>query len=99
MKKSMSKVSKALVTILISLVLLVTACTSADPALVRAVTNDVMCPCGSCTLALVDCHCPTAEEITIVIEKSVSRGLSKEEILRSLVNRYGKQVLASQSNS
>lgn len=95
----MKNLPKVLVIILISLVLLGAACASADPAQVRAVTDDVMCPCGSCTLVLVECHCPTANEITAVIEKSVSRGLSKEEILQSLVNRYGRQVLAAQAQS
>ncbi len=89
--------------VLISIILIVpiiNACApaSADPALVRDTSNELMCKCGDCELVLSNCDCPTSSEMTALIEKKLSQGQSKEQVLQYFVLRYGEQVLTVSTN-
>ncbi len=85
---------------IILIVLIINACTSAsaDPALVRDTSKKLMCTCGDCELVLSNCDCPRASELTALIEKKLSQGQSKEQIIQYIVVRYGEQVLAAPTN-
>ena len=85
--------------ILIFLVSSACASASADPALVRDTSKDLMCTCGACDLVLSDCHCPTASEMTTLVEKKLSQGQSKEQVILYFVVQYGNRVLAAPDNS
>lgn len=91
---------KYLILSIILIVLLTNACAtaSADPALVRATSKELMCTCGACELVLSNCDCPRASESTALIEKKLSQGQSKEQIIQYFVVQYGKQVLAAPTN-
>ena len=84
---------------IILIVLIINACApaSADPALVRDTSNELMCTC-SCEIVLSNCDCPTATELTALIEKKLSQGQSKEQIIQYFVEQYGEQVLAAPTN-
>ncbi len=85
---------------IILIVLIINACTpaSADPALVRDTSKELMCTCGDCELVLSNCDCPRANELTALIEKKLSQGQSKEQIIQYYVVQYGKQVLPTPAN-
>ena len=85
---------------IILIVLIINACApaSADPALVRDTSRELMCTCGDCELVLSNCDCPRANELTALIEKKLSQGQSKEQIIQYFVVQYGNQVLAAPTN-
>ena len=57
-----------------------------------------MCPCGECTEVLNTCDCPTADELTALIEKKLSQGQPKEQIIQYFVAQYGEQVPKTPTN-
>jgi len=85
---------------IILIVLLINACApaSVDPALVRDTSKELMCTCGDCELVVSNCDCPRASELTALIEKKLSQGQSKEQIIQYFVLQYGKRVLAAPTN-
>ncbi len=85
---------------IILIVLIINACApaSVDPALVRDTSKELMCTCGDCELVLSNCDCPTASELTALIEKKLSQGQSKEQIIQYFVVQYGKRALAAPTN-
>ncbi len=89
---------------LILIVLIINACAPAteDPALVRDISKELLCTCGDCEggrpLVLSNCDCPSASELTALIEKKLSQGQSKEQIIQYFVVQYGEQVLAASTN-
>ncbi len=85
---------------IILIVLIMNACASAsaDPALVRDISKEFRCICGDCELVVSNCDCPRASELTALIEKKLSQGQSKEQIIQYFVVQYGKQVLATPTN-
>lgn len=90
--------------VLISLILIIlvsNACASdsADPALVRDTSKELLCTCGDCELVVSNCDCPTASEMTALVEKKLSQGQSKEQVILYFVVQYGNRVLAAPNNS
>ena len=85
---------------IVLIVLLINACAPArvDPALVRDTSKELMCTCGDCELVLSNCDCTRASELTALIEKKLSQGQSKEQIIGYFVAQYGKQALAVPTN-
>ena len=81
---------------IILIVLIINACApaSADPALVRDISDELMCKCGDCELVLSNCDCPTSSEMTALIEKKLTQGQSAERIVQYFVTQYGEQILA-----
>ena len=85
---------------LILIVLIINACApaSVNSALVRDTSKEFRCICGDCELVLSVCDCPRASELTALIEKKLSQGQSKEQIIQYFVVQYGEQVLAAPTN-
>ena len=92
-----NSVQKLLVLPLIILLSLVIACGGSTPVLASTVSKEVICTCG-CSKVLNTCNCDTAKELTSLIEQNIAQGQSKGQILQSLVEQYGKQVLAAPTN-
>ena len=92
-----NSIQKFLVLPLIILLSLVIACGGSTSVLASTVSKEVICTCG-CGEVLNTCTCDTAEELTSLIEQNIAQGQSKEQILQSLVEQYGKQVLAAPTN-
>ena len=84
----------------ILLVPLISSCADArvDPAWVRDTSRELMCTCGDCELVLSNCDCPRASELNALIEKKLSQGQPKEQIIQYFVEQYGEQVLAAPAN-
>ena len=85
---------------LILIILVSSACASAnaDPALIRDMSKELMCTCGDCDLVVSNCDCPTASEMTALVEKKLSQGQSKEQVILYFVVQHGNQVLAAPNN-
>lgn len=76
---------------------LLAACAGSDSVLVRDISQELICQCG-CTEVLNVCDCSIADEMNVLIEQKLAQGQSKEQILQSFVDQYGKQVLATPTN-
>ena len=80
----------------IILVVLLGACTSSNTVTaseIQSIANKLNCVCGSCDEILSECDCDTANKLTTIIEKGLSRGHSEEQIVQDLVQQYGQRVL------
>lgn len=82
---------------LIMLIPLLAACDASGPTLVSDVSKELRCSCG-CAEVLSTCDCTDADEMNALIEKKLAQGQSKEQILLSFVDKYGKQVLVAPTN-
>jgi cytochrome c-type biogenesis protein CcmH len=71
---------------------LLVACAGSDSVSASTISKEVVCPCG-CGKILNTCDCETAGELTPLIERKLAQGQSKGQILQSLVDQYGEQVL------
>ena len=83
---------------IVVLMLLLVACSASYtvlPSDINRVAENINCICGSCDLIVSDCDCERAEELTAVIEKRLSKGQSKQQIIQDLVQQYGQRVLAT----
>jgi len=58
------------------------------------IQTDVMCTCG-CGKVLENCDCGTAERMREEIKGMISKGMTKERIIKKLQNMYGKEVLVN----
>ncbi len=56
------------------------------------ISKEVVCPCEGGEV-LNTCHCDTAKELPSWIERKIAQEQSKGQILQSLVDQYGEQVL------
>ena len=80
----------------IILVVLLAACTSSNTVTaseIQSIANKLNCVCGSCDEILSECDCDTANKLTTIIEKGLSRSHSEEQIVQDLVQQYGQRVL------
>lgn len=70
--------------------------TSDQVALVDEITYDIgPCPCGQCDLQLSNCDCDHpngAETLKGAMAQGIKRGLTKDQILQDLQERYGVSV-------
>jgi cytochrome c-type biogenesis protein CcmH len=62
------------------------------------ISKQLICSCG-CGKVVYDCYCDLAKGWRNRIEENLSIGVAKEEIIKSFVDQYGKQVLATPSKS
>ncbi|GEM_PF-2323457 len=46
--------------------------------------TEYLCPCGSCDLVFIDCHCPTAQQVKLAAREALQRGASGPEVVRLL---------------
>ena len=90
------------VSVLISLVLILAACSSSNTVLasdIRSISEGLNCVCGSCDEIVSECDCETAEKLTTQVKNGLSRGHSEEQIIQDLVKQYGQRILAAESNT
>ncbi|OGO09420.1 MAG: hypothetical protein A2Y61_05755 [Chloroflexi bacterium RBG_13_60_13] len=68
-----------------------------DPPSVHEIASGLMCQCG-CGMTVATCQesmpCTTSDAMVGEIQRQISEGKSKQEILDSFVAVYGEQVLA-----
>ena len=60
-----------------------------------SVISNFMCPCGSCTEALLTCECPESDEYRGQILDMMDSGYSNDQIVQDFVGRFGTSVLAA----
>jgi len=80
----------------IILVVLLAACTSSNTVTaseIKSIANKLNCVCGSCDEILSECDCDTANKLTAIIERGLSRSHSEEQIVQDLVQQYGQRLL------
>ena len=90
------------VSALISLVLILAACSSSNTVLasdIRSISEGLNCVCGGCDETVSECDCETAEKLTTQIKDGLSRDHSEEQIIQDLVKQYGQRILAAESNT
>ncbi|NIT56823.1 MAG: hypothetical protein GWN00_11490, partial [Aliifodinibius sp.] len=56
---------------------------------VNEVEKNLMCTCG-CTMPLYTCECQKAAEMRTQIKGMIDKGMTKEQIISSYVERYGE---------
>ena len=86
----------------IILVLILAACSGSSTVLasdIQSISERINCICGGCELTVSECHCETAEKMTNQIEKGLSKGHSKEQIVQDLMEQYGQRIIPAESNS
>jgi cytochrome c-type biogenesis protein CcmH/NrfF len=93
-------VKKALVTVVLSALLLAPVAASANPpqrASLSNLENEVMCLVCGTTLAVS--NSPQADRERAFIRALIARGETEGQIKKALVAQYGQQVLATPSDS
>jgi cytochrome c-type biogenesis protein CcmH len=58
------------------------------------VETNLMCTCG-CSMALYTCQCGTAGDMRSEIKSMINKGMDKDAILASFVDRYGERILSA----
>ncbi|MFQ6051582.1 MAG: cytochrome c-type biogenesis protein CcmH [Candidatus Hydrothermarchaeota archaeon] len=61
---------------------------------VEDISKDVYCPCG-CNMLLANCECETKAYLVGEIQDMISKGMTREEIIKTLQETYGRQILAT----
>ena len=92
-------VRKIFILAVIILVPVLSACSSSNTVLasdIQSIAKGLNCICGSCDEILSECDCETAQKLTAVIKKGLSRGHSEEQIVQDLTQQYGQRVIASE---
>jgi len=62
---------------------------------ISSVEDAVICTCGCPNMVLSTCLCGRAEEMRAEIVGLYEGGMGDEEVLQTLVDRYGERVLAT----
>jgi hypothetical protein len=60
------------------------------------IISELNCPCGNCQDLLADCPCTHpegAKEVKAFVQSQIEKELSKETIIKKVVNQYGSKVL------
>ena len=89
------KATLAIIFLLIGV--LSTSTVSAYSLTIDDVADELICQCG-CGMVLSACShpvCASRDAMTASIEGQIAQGKSKEQIIQSLVDLYGEQVLSS----
>ena len=58
-----------------------------------AAMTEYLCPCGSCELVFIDCHCPTAQQTKLAVRETLKRGASERDIARLLEETFQAERL------
>jgi len=61
---------------------------------VSEVEKGLMCYCG-CNMTLYSCECADAAQMRSDIQKMIDQGMTKDEIIKNYVKKYGNTILAS----
>ncbi|MCP2520895.1 hypothetical protein NLD30_10705 [SCandidatus Aminicenantes bacterium Aminicenantia_JdfR_composite] len=63
------------------------------------IIKELNCACGSCGEVLINCNCNNEKgglEMKRFIQSSIDAGLTKSQVLKKIVEKYGKIVLIRQ---
>ena len=64
------------------------------------IIKELNCACGSCSEVLINCNCNNEKgglEMKKFIQTKVDAGLTKSQVLKKIVEKYGKIVLIKQN--
>lgn len=60
----------------------------------KEIESSLMCQCG-CSMVIVDCQCEWAEQARADIAEKLDAGMTKDEVIQSYVDIYGKKALSA----
>jgi cytochrome c-type biogenesis protein CcmH len=78
--------------------LLVTGLASAShaAAVLADLENALMCECDDkCGKVLINCNCSTSDKHRMDLKKHIESGLTKDQIVKIYVDKYGEKVLSA----
>ncbi len=61
---------------------------------VEDISKDIYCTCG-CNMVLGNCECETQTYMMNEIQTMINKGMTREEIIKTLQETYGEQILAT----
>lgn len=70
--------------------------TSHAGAVLADIENALMCECDDkCGKVLINCNCSTSDKHRADLKKHIESGLTKEQIIKIYVDKYGEKVLSA----
>jgi cytochrome c-type biogenesis protein CcmH len=65
-------------------------------AVLADIENALMCECDDkCGKVLINCNCSTSDKHRADLKKHIESGLTKEQIIKVYVDKYGEKVLSA----
>jgi len=94
------KIKKAalLLLTLASLLFLIVMLSEAESQTAEDISKSLMCPCG-CGQILSGCYCDTATQLKSDIERKISEGETRDQIIADFQADYGDQILVTPPKS
>ena len=89
--------TKHIVALAASVVILAGSAAKVFAAVLLAdIENAIMCECDDkCGKVLINCNCSTSDKHRATIKKQIESGLTKEQIVKSYVDKYGERALSA----
>lgn len=69
-------------------------------AVLADIENALMCECDDkCGKVLINCNCSTSDKHRADLKKHIESGLTREQIIKIYVDKYGEKVLSAPTKS